>query len=127
MRLISRRRIPGTHRVYNLTVEGEHVYHVTKLVVDGHNNCPHIDSDWGRNRIVMELHDQGFVLKGPSRSGGGLVYENPATGEAIRIVPRPRGPPYRTDPIAKFENDFYYRYTPGPGMGEGPHITIPNK
>ncbi|HHK42354.1 MAG TPA: hypothetical protein ENJ50_08045, partial [Planctomycetaceae bacterium] len=37
VRLISRRRIPGAHRVYNLTVEGEHVYHVTNLVVDGHN------------------------------------------------------------------------------------------
>ncbi len=39
VRLLSRTRIPGTHRVYNLTVEGEHVYHVTKLVVDGHNMC----------------------------------------------------------------------------------------
>ena len=38
VRLLSRTRLPGTHRVYNLTVEGEHVYHVTKLVVDGHNN-----------------------------------------------------------------------------------------
>ena len=38
VRLLSRTRLPGTHRVYNLTVEGEHVYHVTNLVVDGHNN-----------------------------------------------------------------------------------------
>ncbi len=39
VRLLSRTRLPGTHRVYNLTVEGEHVYHVTNLVVDGHNTC----------------------------------------------------------------------------------------
>ena len=39
VRLVRCRPIPGIHRVYNLTVEGEHVYHVTKLVVDGHNNC----------------------------------------------------------------------------------------
>ncbi len=38
VRLLSKARIEGTHRVYNLTVEDEHVYHVTNLVVDGHNN-----------------------------------------------------------------------------------------
>ncbi len=46
VRLVSRVRIPGTHRVYNLTVEGEHVYHVTRLVVDGHNqDCRELVDD----------------------------------------------------------------------------------
>ncbi len=36
--LVSKRRLPGVYRVYNLTVEGEHVYHVSRLLVDGHNN-----------------------------------------------------------------------------------------
>jgi RHS repeat-associated protein len=30
--------LPGIHRVYNLTVEGEHVYHVSKQHVAAHNN-----------------------------------------------------------------------------------------
>ena len=32
------RCVPGIHRVYNLTVEGEHVYSVTALGVLSHNN-----------------------------------------------------------------------------------------
>ncbi len=36
--LVSKRRLSGVYRVYNLTVEGEHVYHVSRLLVDGHNN-----------------------------------------------------------------------------------------
>ncbi|GAB6188039.1 hypothetical protein [Thermopirellula anaerolimosa] len=32
------RPIPGVHRVYNMTVEGEHVYHVSPLAVVAHNN-----------------------------------------------------------------------------------------
>ncbi|RME19075.1 MAG: hypothetical protein D6800_14765, partial [Candidatus Zixiibacteriota bacterium] len=51
VRLLSRTRIPGTHRVYNLTVEGEHVYHVTKLVVDGHNNSC---NEFGDARFVTD-------------------------------------------------------------------------
>jgi RHS repeat-associated protein len=31
--------VPGVHRVYNLTVEGEHVYQVSTLGVVAHNNC----------------------------------------------------------------------------------------
>jgi len=34
----SNRRLPGVHRVYNLTVEGEHVYYVSRLAALAHNN-----------------------------------------------------------------------------------------
>ncbi len=37
VRVVSARRLPGTHRVYNMTVEGEHVYHVTGLGLLTHN------------------------------------------------------------------------------------------
>ena len=38
LQVVSLRAIPGTHRVYNMTVEGEHVYHVSTLGVLAHNN-----------------------------------------------------------------------------------------
>ena len=38
LQVVSTRPIPGTHRVYNMTVEGEHVYHVSTLGVLAHNN-----------------------------------------------------------------------------------------
>ncbi len=36
--VISVQHLPGVHRVYNLTVEGEHVYHVSTLGLLVHNN-----------------------------------------------------------------------------------------
>jgi len=34
------RRLPGVHRVYNMTVAGEHVFHVSRLGLVSHNNNP---------------------------------------------------------------------------------------
>ena len=36
--VVSRSRVPGIHRVYNMTVEGEHVYSVSGLELVVHNN-----------------------------------------------------------------------------------------
>jgi hypothetical protein len=36
----SLRRLPGVQRVYNMTVAGEHVYHVSNLGLLSHNNVP---------------------------------------------------------------------------------------
>jgi len=36
--IVVNQRVPGIHTVYNLTVEGEHVYHVSSLGVLVHNN-----------------------------------------------------------------------------------------
>ncbi len=38
LQVVSLAPVPGTHRVYNMTVEGEHVYHVSTLGVLAHNN-----------------------------------------------------------------------------------------
>jgi hypothetical protein len=38
LEVVSQRPVPGVHRVYNMTVEGEHVYHVSTLGVLAHNN-----------------------------------------------------------------------------------------
>jgi len=36
--VLALRRLPGVHRVYNMTVEGEHVYYVSQLAALVHNN-----------------------------------------------------------------------------------------
>jgi RHS repeat-associated protein len=87
---------------------------------------PDSNASWGRNRLTHELHDRGFVLEGPSDSGGGLIYRNSQTGESVRIMPRPDRVPFRNEPPGKFENDYYYRYQPNANSPEGPHITLPN-
>ncbi len=47
-------RLPGVHRVYNMTVEGEHVYRVSLLGALVHNNCPMT----GDQRAIKELADE---------------------------------------------------------------------
>ncbi|MEM8947584.1 MAG: hypothetical protein AAGD11_20595 [Planctomycetota bacterium] len=37
--IVAAEKLPGTQRVYNLTVEGEHVYYVSELGLLAHNNC----------------------------------------------------------------------------------------
>ena len=82
---------------------------------------------WGRTRLIKELHDNGFVLQGRTRTGGGLIYRHPTTCEQIRIMPRPNRGPFRGEPSAKFDGDYYYRYQPNPNLPEGPHVPLPNK
>ena len=38
LQVISKKQLPGVHRVYNLTVEGEHVFFVSPLGILSHNN-----------------------------------------------------------------------------------------
>jgi hypothetical protein len=88
---------------------------------------PGSNPQWGKNRFVKELQDRGFVYDGPTNSGDGLMYKNPTTGEEVRVMPNPNRTPYRGEPAAKFENDYYYRYRSGPDQEWGPHTTLPNK
>jgi hypothetical protein len=39
LQIVARRALPGVQRVYNLTVEGEHVYYVSQLGLLAHNTC----------------------------------------------------------------------------------------
>jgi len=85
---------------------------------------PNTNPSWGINRLRKELNEQGYVFK-ESTDAPGWLYENPATGEQVRIMQKPQRV-YRTDPDQKHFNDYYYRYKP-PGHRWGSHITIPNK
>jgi RHS repeat-associated protein len=86
-----------------------------------------ISPDWGKNRLVKELHDQGYVYEGPTNSGDGLMYKNPGTGEEVRLMPRPDRAPFSGEPSAKFENDWYYRYRSGPDQPWQDHTPVPDK
>lgn len=97
-----------------------------KLAREGVELAFEASSKWGRNRLVKELHDQGFVLDRPTKSGGGLLYRNAKTGEEIRMMPRP-AQRFRNDPSAKHESEYYYRYRSGPDQPWGPHTSIPDR
>jgi len=46
LEVVALSRFPGTHRVYNMTVEGQHVYHVSVLGAAAHNNgCKQMTPD----------------------------------------------------------------------------------
>ncbi len=87
---------------------------------------PGAKPDWGKNRVIKELHDQGYVYDGPAK-GEGQIYKNPQTGEEIRIMENPDRTPYRGEPTAKHENDYYYRYRSGPDQPWQEHVPIPDK
>src|ERR1700761_6935950 len=71
----------------------------------------------------------GYVLSVTAflNSGDGLMYKNPTTGEEVRVMPNPGRTPYRGEPPAKFDNDWYYRYRSGSDQTWGPHTTLPDK
>lgn len=82
---------------------------------------------WGRSRIESEIRDRGFMLSKPTKGEGGLIYRNNATGEEIRIMPKPDVINW-DEPIEKHLNDFYYRYRSRSDKEWGPHtIWIRNK
>src|SRR5205814_2327578 len=78
-----RAEFPGVHRVYNMTVESEHVYRVSKLGVLVHNNCPKkpdLDLPEGSFSIIdwTGYPTIGGVRKpeGPFRTLEGIELEN---------------------------------------------------
>ena len=85
---------------------------------------PGASPSWGVNRLRGELSERGFSLQRPAR-GDGLIFENPTTGEQLRIMERPTRR-YRTDSDAKHTFEYYYRYRRSNGSW-GAHVPIPDK
>ncbi|MGE5194396.1 MAG: RHS repeat-associated core domain-containing protein, partial [Deltaproteobacteria bacterium] len=90
-------RYPGVHRVYNMTVEGEHVYRVSDLGVLVHNTCPNPN---GRNGSPAHQVDVA-ANNGPNglKPGpvGGRVPDGigqlgqPANIRGVNVDPGPMG------------------------------------
>jgi hypothetical protein len=97
----------------------------TRLAEILRDAIPNTNPSWGISRLRKELNDRGYVFKEETRAPG-FLYENPITGEQVRIMERPLKV-YRTDPNQKHFNDYYYRYRTGEDQGWGSAITVPNK
>jgi RHS repeat-associated protein len=72
LRVVGNIRVPRAHRVYNMTVEAEHVYRVSAVGVLAHNNCPseiHAGrpGDWHapNERIVPQVPPNATTPPGP--------------------------------------------------------------
>jgi hypothetical protein len=64
-------RLEGTHRVYNMTVEADHVYYVGDLTTLTHNTCPPNLYDVGTyNQLRYNAMDGTIVHHTPSRKAG---------------------------------------------------------
>lgn len=88
---------------------------------------PGFNPAWGVNRLRKELSESGYYFTNLTRpSSTGWLYVNPTTREEVRIMERPLHR-WRTDPDAKFLNDYYYRYRSRPNEKERPHVPIPGK
>ncbi|MBU6338321.1 MAG: hypothetical protein KGR19_11010, partial [Acidobacteria bacterium] len=81
---------------------------------------------WGVNRLREELLKRGFEYRGPARDSPGQLFENPATGEQIRIMERPLRR-WGTDPPEKHQFEYYYRYRGSDWPDVGRHTPIPDK
>jgi hypothetical protein len=72
LRVVANTRVSGVHRVYNMTVEGEHVYRVSSLGVLTHNlHCDGSVPKWGNapatGGVKGHAHKHGGVGRIPSK------------------------------------------------------------
>lgn len=86
---------------------------------------PGANPAWGVNRLQSELYNRGFYFQRLTDAPG-VLYQNPLTGEEVRIMERPTRT-WRSDPPEKHYFEYYYRYRAGYGKPEGAHTPIPNK
>jgi hypothetical protein len=72
-------RIPGVHTVYNMTVEREHVYYVSKLGALAHNNCD--------GEALAQLQKQAVDLANDMKAQRNLIdyYDTSYKYEKARI------------------------------------------
>jgi hypothetical protein len=94
-------RVDGTHRVYNMTVEADHVYYVGDLTTLTHNTCPWEVGNYNKLQAASDPFD-GLHLHhaGQKHPMSQLIpgYD-PRTGPSIavpvlqhQLIPNMRGP-----------------------------------
>jgi len=125
--LLRAERATGVHRVYNMTVEGEHVYRVSLLGALVHNNCPQsptigpkIQSQMGRRGWTAQQIDEavqgGMQIPAINRATGNpaIRYVHPVTGQSV-VVDR-----VTKEVIHVGGPGFLY----GPGAGDVPLLPL---
>ncbi|MBC8355771.1 MAG: hypothetical protein H8E66_27660, partial [Planctomycetes bacterium] len=106
--VVSSRTIPGKHRVYNFTVQGEHLYRVANCGVLVHNQCPKgllsLLPDFRSGRLLAEhyaKHVKGVMV----RSRG-------------RLVPKKGGPDMpEFNSMQEYHNAARQFHSGAPGQG----------
>jgi hypothetical protein len=93
-------RLPGVHRVYNMTVESEHVYHVSTLGALVHNECPVYDVLPESYEPPVPENPLGEPAVQPPADGGEYGVA-PATTNPVQGLPRV-GSALKTDPYHAF-------------------------
>lgn len=96
-------QLPGTQSVYNLEVDGEHVYHVGLNGVLVHNSCgnaPNIDLRWKNLPAnVKNVVNEAMIEFGSGAPGAKKLLEMVKAGK------RPR-PPHISDDTLRIYRDF---------------------
>jgi hypothetical protein len=109
--VVSVARLPGVHRVYNMTVEGDHVYHVSSLGVLTHNSwsCFGATSGTAPPNTSPALRNDAFGRPNP--------WHPDAVAARIR-------PPYRPNPAHDPTSPFFNpRKTPEPSDARDVYLT----
>jgi hypothetical protein len=81
LRIVGKKQQQGVERVYNLTVEGEHVYYVSELGLLVHNTGCQADILFGQKRI-----GERFRLEGPNPDLAGRTLEEVASDLRIGLL-----------------------------------------
>jgi hypothetical protein len=99
LRVLANTRFPGIHRVYNLTVETEHVYRVSSLGALVHNNgCGPYSNISDGTKVAPGRHFQpkqkeNILEENMKRNNGVIRSDNPLDPWYGKdLVPPPKGP-----------------------------------
>jgi len=113
--LVETRRIPGVHRVYNMTVEGEHVYFASTLGVLAHNIRCGVTDGGGARRVrfvhgthvdsAADIATGGLNASKAARKSAGGKLSRPGAFDA-----HPIGPPGRAGPGLEDAYNFSRRH-----------------
>ncbi|WP_460185705.1 polymorphic toxin-type HINT domain-containing protein [Thermopirellula anaerolimosa] len=129
-------RIPGVHRVYNMTVEGEHVYHVSTLAVVAHNlNCAERADAAARRHGGIRLEEKGhyrFPSRRAARQAASEIAGNmgrnvePIHLKDFRGVPPQMKNSMRVIGRSSKDGSVWWRddFLGHPRFGAGPHINV---
>jgi hypothetical protein len=122
--VVSSRHVPGIHRVYNMTVEGEHVFRVSSLGALVHNsNCP----PSAPNRTGVLLGEFNPRVRAAAQAHGYRAWPARNWDEWVKDVPAGQVSPTAIKKNMRWLRDQIGRGEPiyslgkTPGFGRGPY------
>ncbi len=124
--VLASRQLPGTQRVYNFTVQGEHLYRVANCGVLVHNNkCDNIVSTLDASKVgggKIDLSADGVVYKRTDLNGNVQPYGGQA--ESLERYAKRQQEHARKHPNADFDFEIVERAKPGDDLDVAEHNFI---